>query len=153
MKVSLSSSMAAFWRGLCSLFYLWSWSRFQSMHPWVQVLPTAESNPGLLGAAWQLLVGRQRPSTQLQETHWQFCTFYIISLNIVSIISVISKTSCIHFVSLSPFSSFSLPLVGGWGLIQSICHSVYWRAALNFDRKTSYRKTWTSWKSGQARTA
>jgi len=66
-------------------------------------------------------------SAQLREIQYPFCAFCIISLiiNIISIISVISKTFSIQFLSLSPFSSFSLPLVGGWGLIESICHSVY----------------------------
>jgi len=47
--------------------------------------------------------------------------------------SVISKTFYIQFVSLSPFPSFSLPLLGGWGLTESICHSLYCRPALNGD--------------------
>jgi len=128
----------------------WSWrSRF--LHPWPpseeDLARCSACNPDpdscpcipesssclLLRTVWDLLVLPsgcwQEParSTQLQETHYQFCIFYIISLiiNIISIISIISKTSYILFVSLSPFSSFSLSLVGGWGLIESICHSVY----------------------------
>jgi len=62
--------------------------------------------------------GTPAPGTQLWEVQYGFCIFYIISLNIISIIS---KTFYINFVSLSPFS---LLLVGGWGLIESICHSV-----------------------------
>jgi len=34
-----------------------SWSRFRSVHSWVQFLSTAEASPGLPGAARQLLVG------------------------------------------------------------------------------------------------
>jgi len=33
-------------------------------------LSTAESSPGLHGAAWQLLAGRQHPGTQLRETQY-----------------------------------------------------------------------------------
>jgi len=81
------------------------------------------------------------PSTQLQETKYQFCIFCFISLiiNNVSNISVISKTLYIQFVSLSPFSSFLLPLVGGQGLTESVCHSVYCRPALKGD--TDFAKT------------
>jgi len=86
MRASLSSSMVVFCRGPCSLFYLRSWYRFQSVHPWVQFLPTAESSPGLPGASWQLLAGQQRPSTQLRGTQYLFCIFYLISLNIISVI-------------------------------------------------------------------
>jgi len=72
--------------------------------------------------------GMPTPSTQLLETQCQFCIFCVISLiiNIISIISATNKTFYIRFVSLSPFSSFSpfsLPLVGGWGLTESVCHS------------------------------
>jgi len=71
-------------------------------------------SPGLPGAAWQLLVRHQRPGTQFQETPYQFCMFRIISLiiNIISIVSIMSKTFYIKFVSLSPFSSF-FPSSGG----------------------------------------
>ena len=71
--------------------------------------------------------GTPAPGTQLWETQYRFCIFYIISLiiNINSIISVLSKTFFIQFVSVSPFSSFSLPLLGGRGLTDSVCHSVY----------------------------
>ena len=47
--------------------------------------------------------------------------------------SVISETFYIQFVSVSLFSSFSLPLVGGQGLLESVCHSVYCHPALNCD--------------------
>jgi len=79
------------------------------------------------------------PGTQLQETQCQFCVICIISLiiDIISIISVISKTFYIQFLHLSPFSSFSLPLVGGQGLTESICHSVYCRPALKGDNTLS----------------
>jgi len=85
---------------------------------------------GQPGTAWCCLAdagGIPAPSTRLQETQYRFCIFCIISLiiNILSLISVVSKTFYIPFVSLSPFSSSSLLLVGGWGLIESICHSVY----------------------------
>jgi len=66
------------------------------------------------------------------ETRYRFCIFCIISL-IIHIISVIIKTCYIQSVSLSPFSSISLPLVAGWGLTENICHSVYCRPALNGD--------------------
>jgi len=77
--------------------------------------------------------GMPVPGIRLQETQYLFCIICIIWLiiNIISIISAISKTFYIQLVSLSPFSSLSLPLVGGWGLIESICHSVYWRPDLN----------------------
>jgi len=93
----------------------------------------AEASLGHLGAAQKLLAGRQRPGTQLRETQYWLCIFCFISLfiNIIVIISVIIKTFYIQFVSLSPFSSFSLSLVGGWGLIESACHSFYWNSALN----------------------
>jgi len=81
------------------------------------------------GTSWCCLAaagGTTAPGTQLQESQYRFCLVYIIYLiNIISIISVTSKTFYIKFLSLSPFSSFSLSLVGGWGLIESICHSVY----------------------------
>jgi len=58
-------------------------------------------------------------------------------MNIISLTTVISKAGFyIQFVSLSPFS---LPLVGGWGLIESICHSVYYCSALNGDILPSVR--------------
>jgi len=109
-RMSFFSSMATFWRGPCSLFYLQSWSSFLFMHPWVKFLPTAEAILGLPGAAWQLLAGCQCTSTQLRETQYRLCVFYIIYL-IINIIGIISKTFYIQFVSLSPFSSSSLPLV------------------------------------------
>ena len=124
--------MAGFWRGPCSLSCLWSWSGFWCVHSWVQFLSVAEASPGLPGAAWKQLVGHQCPSTQLWEIQYQFCIFCIISL-ISNIISIITKNFYIQFVSLSPFSSFSFPLVGERGLIESICHSVFWRPALNCD--------------------
>jgi len=77
------------------------------------------------------------PGTQLQETQYWFCIFYIISL-IINIISIISKVFYIQFVSLSPFSSFSLPLVGGWGLTESLCHSVYWRSVFNLRQRRKW---------------
>jgi len=85
---------------------------------------------GQFRAAWccpAAAGGMPAPGSQLRETQYRFCIFYINSLiiNIISISSVISKTSDIQFVSLSPFSSFSLPLVGRQGLIESVCHSVY----------------------------
>jgi len=77
---------------------------------------------GQSGTAWCCLAAAGRmpvPGTQLREAQYPFCIFCIISLiNIIIIsssMSVISKTLSIQFVSLSPFSSFSLPLVGGWG--------------------------------------
>jgi len=79
------------------------------------------------GTSWCCLAaagGTSVPGTQLRETQYQFCIFYVVSL-IIRTISVISKTFYIKFASLSPFSSFSLPLVGGWGLTENICHSVY----------------------------
>ena len=132
--------MAAFWRGHCSLWSLWSLSRFLPVHSRVQFLSAAEASPGLSGAAWQPLAGCQYPSTQIQESQCQFFIFYIVSLimNITSIISVISKAFYIQFVSLSPFSSFSLSLMEGWGLIQNICHSVYWCPALNQDKSIDF---------------
>jgi len=97
------------------------------MHSCVQFLSTAESSLGLPGAAQQLLAGHECPSTELQEIQYRFCIFCIICLiiNIFNIISAISETSYIQFLSLSPFSSFSFPLMGGWGLMESIYHSVY----------------------------
>ena len=80
---------------------------------------------GLPGASWQLLVGLQGPGTQLREIQYRYCIFCIVFVIIINIISVICKTFYIQFVSLSPFSFFSLPLVGEWGLTKSICHSVY----------------------------
>jgi len=85
------------------------------------------------GTAWCCLAaagGMPIPSTQLQETQYRFCIFCIISL----LINIISKTFYIQSVSCCPFSSISLPLVRGWGLIESICHSVYCSLALNSDR-------------------
>jgi len=77
---------------------------------------------GQSGTAWWCLAAAGRmplPGTQLRETQYRFCIFCIISLIIISSsnssINVISKTFYIQFVSLSPFSSFSLPLVGGRG--------------------------------------
>ena len=104
MKISLSSSMAAFWSGPCSMSCLRSWSTSQSVHSWVQFLPAAESSLGIPGAA-----RTPAPGTQLQETHYQFCIFCIITLiiiiiTIISIISLTTKTFYIQFVSLSPFS-------------------------------------------------
>ena len=76
------------------------------------------------GTSWCCLAAAGRmpvPGTQLQETQYWFGIFCIISLitniiNLISIISIISKTFYIQFVSLSPFSSFSLPLVGRWSV-------------------------------------
>jgi len=73
------------------------------------------------------------PDTQLWETLCWFCIFCLISL-IINIISVISKPSYNQFLSLSPFSSFSLSLVGGQGLTESVCCSVYCCPALNVDK-------------------
>ena len=126
--------MTAFWRGPCLLFYLWPWSRFPSVHSWVQFLPTAEFSPGLPCAAWQLLVGRQCPGTQLRGTQYRFCIFCVIISLIINIINIICKTFYIQFVGLSPFSSFSLPLVGGWALTESIGHSVYCCPAFNLQQ-------------------
>ena len=139
MTVLLPSSMTSFWRGPC----LRSWSRLRSVHYWVPFLSAAEASLGLPSAACQLLAGPQCPCTQLRETQYQFCIFYIISLNIITIISVISKTFYITFVSLSPFSSFSLPLVGGWGLIDIVYHSVYWWPSLNCDTGKRWPETST----------
>jgi len=89
--------------------------------------PVPACCPGQSGTAWCCLAaagGTPAPGTQLRETQCQFCVFCFISL-IINIISGISKSFYNQFVSLSPFSSFSLPLVGGWGLTESICHSVY----------------------------
>ena len=96
---------------------------------------------GQSGTAWCCLAaagGTPGPGTQLRKTPYRFCIFYIISLiiNITGIISVISKTFYIKFGSLS--SSFSLPQVGGWGLIESVCHSVYCCPALNCDNWQRY---------------
>jgi len=82
---------------------------------------------GQSGTAWCCLAaagGTPAPGTQLRETQYQFCVFCFISLivNIISLINGISKIFYIQFVSLSPFFSFSLPLLGGWGLTDSICH-------------------------------
>ena len=112
------------------------------MHSWVQFLSTAEASPGHPGAAQQLVAERQHPGNKLWQTQYQFCIICIISLiiNTISIISVISKTFYIQFLSLSAFSSFSFPLVGGWGLTESICHSVYWRPALNSEFCLQNRK-------------
>jgi len=44
---SLHPWPASFWRGPCSLSCLRFWSRFRSVHSWVQFLFTAESSPGL----------------------------------------------------------------------------------------------------------
>jgi len=57
--------------------------------------------------------------------------FCIISF-IISTIHVISKTFYVQFVSLSPFP-VSFPLVGGQGLTETICHSVYCLPAQNAD--------------------
>jgi len=76
------------------------------------------------GTSWccPAVAGRTpAPGTQLQETQCRFSVFYLISL-IINTISIISKPFYIQFVSVSPFS---LPLVEEWGLIESICHSVY----------------------------
>jgi len=59
VRVSLSLSTADFWRGLCLLFWLRSWSRFWSMPPWFQFPSTAEASQRLPGAAWQQLAGHQ----------------------------------------------------------------------------------------------
>ena len=64
------------------------------------------------------------PGTQLWETHCRFCIVCIIPL-------IISKTFIFNLCL--PFPPFSLPLVGGWGLIESICHSVYCHPARNGD--------------------
>jgi len=56
-------------------------------------VPTAEASQGLSGAAQQLLAGHQHPCTQLWETQYWFCIFYIISLiiNIISILVLLVK--------------------------------------------------------------
>jgi len=89
---------------------------------------------GQSGASWCCLAAAGRTpalGTQLRETRYRFCIFCIISL--INIISVTSTTFYIQFVSLSPFYSCSLPLVGGWGFTESVCHSVYCCLALNGD--------------------
>jgi len=107
--------MTTFWRGPCSLLYLRSWPRSRSMHPRVQFLPTAEASPGLPGAAWQLLAGHQRPAPNSGKLSIGFVYFTLLLLLLILLV-FISKSFYIQFVSLSPFSSFSLPLVGGWGI-------------------------------------
>ena len=83
----------------------------------IQIMICASLSPvpahcrGQFRTTWCHLAAAGRtpaPGTQLQETQYGFCTFYIISLiiNIISINSVINKTFHIQFVSLSPFSSF-----------------------------------------------
>jgi len=58
--------------------------------------------------------------------------FALFLLSLILLVLLV-KLFNIEFVSLSPFSSSSLPQVGGQGLIDSICHSVYWHSALNDD--------------------
>jgi len=54
-------------------------------------MSAVESSPGIPGAARQLLVGHQHPSTQLQEAQYQFIVGIIsLIINIISIINVIS---------------------------------------------------------------
>ena len=100
MRVSLSLSMSGCLRGPWWLSCLQSWSQFPSVHSCVQFLSAAESSPGLPGAAWQLLAGGHRPSTQLQDSQYWFCIFCFTSLIISSILSVISKTSICKSLSL-----------------------------------------------------
>ena len=59
---------------------------------------------------------------------------FSLIINIINIINVISKPLYIQLVSLSPFSSFSFRLVGGWALIESICHRVCCRLVLKRGR-------------------
>ena len=103
--------MASFQRGPCSLSCLWSWSRFQSVHSWIQFPST-----------WDQFGTSSVHGTQLRQTQYRFCIFCIISL-ITNITSVISKAVLIFnfYVSL-PFPRISLFLVGGKVLTASICH-------------------------------
>jgi len=51
------------------------------IHMFLSPVPAhCQVQSGASGAAWQLLVGRQRPGTQLRETQCQFCVFCIIFL-------------------------------------------------------------------------
>jgi len=88
------------------------------------------------GTSWCCLAAAGRTPAPRHPTPGnsvsEFCIFCIISL-IINVISVISKSFYIQFVSLSLFSSFSLPLVGWWVLTESICHSVYCPPDLNSD--------------------
>ena len=138
MRVSLSSSIAACWRGSCTLSSLRSWSRSRSVHSWAQFLPTAESSPGLPGAAWKLLVGRQRPAPNSGKLRISlgYLALFLLLVILLVLFNVISKIFYIEFISL-PFSPFSLPLVGGQGLIESIHHSVYCCPALHGDNRLS----------------
>jgi len=86
-------------------------------------------------------VGPQYPGTELWETQYQFCIFYIISLiiNTISITSVISKIFNIQFVSVSPCSSFFPSSGGSVGVNREHLPLSLLPSALNSDR---YTKPW-----------
>ena len=103
MRGSLSSFMAGFWRGPCSLSCLPFWFRLCSVHSRVQFL--SMGSPSFLvrpGNCWR---DDRACSTQLPETQYWVCIFCFISLiiNNIIIISVISKVCLILNLSLSLF--------------------------------------------------
>ena len=86
-----SSSMAAFWRGSCLLFYLWFWYRFRSVHSWVQSLSTAEASLALPGAARQLLAGCQRPAPSFGKLSVSFVYFALFLLILLVLLVLLVK--------------------------------------------------------------
>jgi len=52
------------------------------------------------------------------------CVYFALFLLILLVLLMFLVKFLYSVLSLCPFSSFSLPLVGGWGLIASICHAV-----------------------------
>ena len=77
------------------------------------------------GTSWYLpgicRQGASTPAPSSRKVYWVlYILFFSLIINIVSVLSVFN----VKFVSLSPFSSFFLPLVGGHILIERVSHSV-----------------------------
>ena len=114
MRISLSSSMAGFWRGPCSLFYLQSWSSFLSIHSWVQFLSTDEFSPGLPGAAWKLLEECQHlaPNSGKLRISYVYFTLFILLLILFLVVGLLVKLF-LYSICKSLFLFLLFPSSGG----------------------------------------
>ena len=93
----------------------------------------------LPGSCWWDASTPAPNSRKLSISFVYFSLFFLLLILLVLLV-LLEKLFYIQFVSLSLFSFFSLPLVGGWGLIENVCHSVYWHPALNCDCISSVTK-------------
>jgi len=88
---------------------------------------------GHTGSRWWDASAQASNSGKLSITFACFALFLLLFILLVLSVLLVKLFFVFHFVSLSPFFSFFLFLVGGWGLKESISHSVYCHPTLNCD--------------------